>query len=548
VKSEAYRVAAICTIAGVEYSVVQFVCNYALNSVPTAYAALAVGANIRTGRLSEVHNGIEQTTEDGYMQPATIQMAVGDGSEAYVTVFEGYLTGLGYTKVSGQIMLVAHLTHWLIDLSFSTAITDSSHAINAAQLNTKSIYQTNGAGGLGASYFFSNRQYGLEFQKYKDDVAGGVIGFLSAVCDHDILTPGSALLCFGTGAGNTIAKRALVRFATNGFVGGLGAGGHAGGGGGLQPDFSGAVPGTLGGSIGGKVYDAMAQWMHSTTDASYFTTSLWDKLVSRIAPSFKLAVVPLVTKALLVPFTPCLRTVGGTVAREDVCSCDFQSYVPRPVRAVAVLGDIQNRTGAYGPAEALESENWGINGCFSRGEASGVVMFLDGPGWLQNIPALATDVADTSIGATGDGTRKPTPSATTLPADSAAVTESAIEATIHAQTLFTRLAESFYWQELLRGRTGTISTNFRWDIAPGSNIAVEMAGNRLFGKDNLEGRTMIGSVERLTMWADCEASRCGTSYQLAFCRSEKENDTMSVLAHPLYDNANTFTGASLVLR
>jgi hypothetical protein len=546
VKSTALRVGAICIIGGVTYEVAQFVCNYALNSIPTAYAVLAVGINIRTGRPSAVHDGIEQVAADGYMQPASIHIKLGDGSEDYVKIFDGYLTGLGYTRSDGgqgQVNLVAHLTHWLVDLTFSTAVTQVSQPINAAQLNTSAIYQSSlGAEGEG-SYFFHDMAYGDSYNSFYSDVGLGVLSLFEAVCDFDVLQPGDATACFGTGGGNAIGKRALAKFVTSGGIGGGGAGGYAAGGGGSQKGFSGAVPALFTTSIGSSIWDSMVTWMHRTMDESYFTTGLWDKLVGLIAPSFKLAVVPLVNRALLVPYAPCVQAVGGSIYRTEVVSCEFQSQIPRPVRAVNVLGGVQNRTGAFGPSESPESATYGLNGCFSRGERPGAVLFIDAPSWLRDVPALTADVEGTALGATGDGMWEPTPTATTPGepdsfADPAAVSP-------ETASVYRRLAESYYWQELLRGRTGSISTNFRWDIAPGSSIAVYVAGSQKFGRDPLVGRVMVGSVERLTMWADCAGSRCGTAYQLSFCRSSNENTDMSAKQHPLYDG-NVFTGASLL--
>jgi len=514
-----HRVDGYCVVGEQRYHCSQVAVNYGLNGIPTATAAVAVGKNVRTGEMSAIHQGIRHHAASGYLQPAQIYLSAENGDP--VKVFEGYLTGIGYQKQRGQVHAVLSFTHWLIDVSFSSCLTLASHPFNAAQFDWTAVMVGDGSNPHNASHFLANTKFMLVLGvRYRDDLGQAVLDLFRTITESEVLIAGPGSQCFGKGD-NTIARAALDRIHTSGGIGGDGG-------------LSGAVAANLADASSDVIYDAVAEWLREQVNATYFTSSMWDKLVGIIAPSLKLSLVPLVDQALLVPFTPCLSRVGAEIDIEDVASHNLRAALQRPIRAVGVLSGIESRTGAFGPASDLAKE-LGV-GCFARGEDDpGTVIFIDAPGWLANVPALACDAAVTTLGATGQGTKRVTPTATT-PQNTAAGTGHAVaQKVLESKNVYSNLAEAFYYQELLRGRGGPVATNLRWDFSPGSTIAVNIS----------EDEQIIGSVDRMTIWADAEVPSCGTAFQLAYLRTRQENEELGIAKHPLYQGA-PFTGALLL--
>lgn len=106
-------------------------------------------------------------------------------------------------------------------------------------------------------------------------------------------------------------------------------------------------------AIAGIIADTIAQDIRRSTEESYFTTTLWDKLISELAASYAFAVVPKVSTAMVVPYVPGLRqTFGGEFRNgkgfdlRDLSLVNTSSFVPRPLRAVGVLqGGLASQTG-----------------------------------------------------------------------------------------------------------------------------------------------------------------------------------------------------------
>ena len=112
------------------------------------------------------------------------------------------------------------------------------------------------------------------------------------------------------------------------------------------------------------------------------------------------------------------------------------------------------------------------------------------------------------------------------------------------KNLLDRYAESVYVHEALKSRQGSLTGKLRFDIAPGSIVRIEVAGDAFVPKDRL-GEALFANIIRVTISIDANAQKAFTSFNLSHVRTEDENTEagMAVDRHPLYDAV--WTGTSL---
>lgn len=507
------------------------VVNYGLNAIPTANLSFAVGVEVNGG-VAEIQKGLAQQQNNGYMQPAQLYMTLGTKEQK---VFDGYLTGLGYQRMHGGVSVTASLAGKAIDLAFSTAVVDSLQSLNSKQFDSEAVMSSKE--GSDRRMFFPFDSLTKISETAQTDIGAAIIEGMKLVVEKEILRPGSAAECYGSVGSNKPALAILNNIVTKGGTGG--------GSGGYGHTFSGAVKANFGQIGGFDISDGIGLFFASQMADAHILSGLWDKLVGALAPELKLAVIPLVEKILLVPFTPCLSKFGGTIKSEDIASVSITSQVARPLRGVNVLGTFFDTDGYNGTADAAGA------GCYGPSDQNaGAVMFVTAPAWISKIPALDTQQKSTPV-TTGVQQGATVPIRTAFCSD---VTRGSAQQEIVStreekkegvKNLYERYAQALYYQERLRGRRGTISTNLRWDIAPGSTIKIETnSPYQPFG-NKFEGQPFVASVDRISIWMDAEGAQAGTSFQLSYCRTEKENEEMGLDKHPLYDSA-PFTGACLI--
>lgn len=520
-----YVVGGYCKIGQRKFDCGALTVNYALNTVPTASATFAVGVD-SNGGPAEIHKGLEERKKNGFMQPAELYIRRGTEEKK---VFDGYLTGLGYARSHGSMAVNASFAGKVLDLAFSSFVVNNPQHLVASQFNTDAMTKSDTGDPL--SNFLTCKVMGAVMNNGGKDIGGGIVDGLKHLTELPLLQLGSAADCMASADSNKPAQEVLKKIITSG--------GKAGGGG-----FSGAVPAKFTHAQVTTILHSIELWMSHQLGASGFTTSIWDKLVGILAPGLKLAVIPLVDRTLLVPFTPCLSKYGMTIKAEDIASVSVNTQIARPVRGVMVLGGLTAADGTLGIGQG--TDNFFGAGCFSKGDDNlGTVLFVTPPEWISMLPGTAAQSTLTphTTGVSRRG-RKPIRTAHTLVKDrpEPPSTQPVLE---DVRDLYKSYGESIYYQEMLRGRRGTLSTNLRWDIAPGSTVRVETYDPKSPLKGKFEAKPFVGSVDRVSIWVDAEGARAGTAFQLSYCRTEKENKDMGTDKHPLYDG-DPFTGAMLV--
>jgi hypothetical protein len=590
------------------FELISFNSEFELNSIPTANVSVALGRRADdVNTASEIHYWIDELklqlpakvwcmakspqSSDG-PSPLTDAWPVGK-----FKIFDGYATGSGFRRTGGGAELTLGLTHWLTDLSFSSAVSKQSHPLNPAQF----FYPANftlgdaqsGGGLLAPGPFLVTPQLALPFfdeQTVFNDFWGGTtlvdvasgkrIGtglkqWLVALSQNDRINS-DQIVNIATGGvtelfphENWEACRALARFEPsaktpeldeNGYVLGVPLGMVDVG------DFNFYVALSIANEVGVESLEG------------YTNVTFWDKLAGQFHANYMFSIVPLVDKALVVPFVPGLSSgdeldmVHRVLQTSDYESIDLQSVHPRPLRAIGVTMNHNYEAGgsmthdppaqyaSFGgwfdkmvPADDPDLNPGGIAPTADQRYKEGLIRFVEGPKWMSNFVSNFLHTAgSTGVGGTirtplspagGNEPQHPGPR----------------EMFQNARPVWDLYARAVYIHEILKNRQGIISGPVRFDVAPGSQLKIEATEDKFvkhvvfsdiqFSQecDEQYFKFFWCSVLRVSTTIDCQNMRAYTNFQVAHIRDRKENKEVgtAIGRHPLWQRCR-WAGCVLV--
>jgi hypothetical protein len=531
----------VLTVEGAgDFKLAQFVASFGINDIPKATCMLAIGRDARNVDVrAQIHDAADKLTS---LRKATVKFKpVGDYDadnewpEGAKVIFDGYFAGFSYRKVAGKVQVVAQLIHWLVDLGFSSSLSSRTHPSNPTQL-TFPAAMPQGAGSGGKAAFVA----GLAGHKdlamnVPADLWGAIKTYLSDVAQYDSWEPVAGVdACLGSGTikQNGRALKALKRIEGPGMHGTALAYEH----GKALPIFGGVQ--LIGEACASAIINEMTESMIHNT--------FWDVIVGQYCAGFALAVVPLVDTAIIVADTPGYRTPWTvTLKPDEYAMIDSNSLIPKPLKAVAVTADASSYTGANIGVTEREVLDKSLGGCFvsqAPEDDQGVLLVIAPPPWLQGITGVgeyagasagsneASKTATTPEGV-GRKPKDPTPGVMYDEANGA----------------YSRYAQAVFIQNMLRGRSGSISGKLRFDIAPGSTIRIQSSPELFLGGEDELATDLFASVQRVTISINAESQEAETAFQLAHIRTKKENgeERTSADSHPLFGDA-VVAGAPLV--
>lgn len=573
----------------IQFDILAFSSEFELNAIPTASASVAIGRRVDDlTHVAPIHEWIDQIQ---LQLPCRVWLWIcsTDGSNPGIDtdewpadafkVFEGYVTGSSYRIGTTGAEIVIQMTHWLTDLNFSSALSRQSHPLNPAQyfFTANAIVDTALSGGalfftgpnlvgtgLAATYFqpitITTDFWGGSKQKNVSNVPiyDGLKYWLLFLTAQDRINSRQIL---AEGGANTFnqnlnweACRALKRFEPNaktplvtetGYVLGVPLAMSQ------NPDSIYYIANGINKEIGKE----------SLSD--YTNVTLWDKLAGEFHANYMYSVVPLVDKALVVPFVPGLKKNGNDLVHRTIMSSeyeliDMQAMIPRPLRAVGVMMSLNYEAGS-GQAKDQSAPYGTFGGYFDKYLASsstdtrykdGLVMIKQGPIWLSSFypkyQNTAMSVGVSSALATAVGT-------------AVGVVEAVTRRSIYlkAKPVWDQYAKTLYLHEVLKNRQMVINGPLRFDIAPGSTVKIEFAEDKYVKAirlgpqadqcDETSYTYKWCSVLRVSNTVDCQNMRASTSFHLGHHRSDKESDDVSLSTdrHPLWQG-NQWGGCAMV--
>lgn len=533
-------------IDGRDFGLVQFASTFALNQIPVASLTLPIGRNLANDQLLPIHEAVEkfniQLPVKVYMtatvtdrEGATVSLP--NGKE--ILVFDGDLVGTGWQRMSDSAGFTFHALHWLARLDYSSAVSASSHPGNPADWTYPSIFR---ALGLGA-----DAQAGVEqadpawipminasavTTASLTDIWGKVIHpWMVKVSKDD---PFDRNMVPGPIQPDPLIQDAISRIGPN-------------------PD---GVPLDLetSGGDADRIAGAIRRTLQRESGASWINNTLWGKLIGDWAPSYLFSVVPRVSDALIVPFTGPLRgQEWATIRNSSYHQTTLQGQLHRVLRAVGIVTPVSSGTGADGGLGQIVASRGGCAGFYRpNGVNTGVVLLKDAPRWLSDTmreydfvaPAtgagrevINTDVDIALAGAIITTSTDPVVIAATAAANAAAGSNRLGAAQTSVRRIMDRYAQQLYCLEALKGRMGELSGKLRFDIAPGSTVAIDAGRlvNVPAAQDGL-AKKLYAQVMQVAYIANAETKLAGTAITVTHQRTERENsnDSTSIDRPPLY--------------
>jgi hypothetical protein len=514
---------------------IRFNATFELNTIPQASVSIPVGNEFRTHQPASVHQVATQLGQRRrrcqvmlWMQPVIpgapdlpADLGIPQGS---FRIFDGWTAAVGFSVTNGAAQYNIQLDHWLSDMNFSSVFSKTSHPSNRAEYTFGALSgggceggeTINWSGVTHTSSFFTADH--IESDLWLDAIKP----WFTCLCNQDAFEARERNL-LGRGK-NDAALAALRRIKDGtGYVP-------------LAPDLA------FDADLSGVLSDDAAQMTQNPGDNAQVT--IWDTLVGKFAAQYLFAVVPLVDRAMVVPFIPGYRAAYKTIPPAHQTQVEWTNVISRRLRGMGVLSGLTMDTGAGdGPPNRDQQDgSSGIGGYYAPNDdtGDGQVIIKAGPSWCGRL-FRASNYPDESSGGDGKPIADAMAPGVARPGRRAAV--AARRAPV--RRFLDRYAQALYALEMVRGRQAIAAGPLRFDVAPGSTILVYPTGNQFAPGDQLAA-PFYASVVRVSMHLDAEALQVGTGFHLAHCRGEQENtsDATSIAGHPLYKG--TFLGCGLL--
>lgn len=526
-------------IDGTEIEVVQCSLSYEMNRIPHGVAVLPVGRKIPGLEPSAAHDLAKQETIrlpcKIFLEATPISANLEASTlEGTYTIFEGYVTGIGYRRGVTRYQLAAQLQHWLVDLNNSSSLSESSHPHNPAQFTFNAAIADPSAGSS-LRHFLARTaaQRHLQLAAIQQDLWGqGIRKWFEDLASIDRLNV-RELGAAGNDDPEGKAKEALGRFDDR-FK--------------TPIDIAGAHGDSVARAIWTDISASTYDPSNNNTYLAMANVTLWDKLVGDLGPSYMFSVIPFAEKAAVVPFIPGLRQrwdpgngTNFTILARDLDFVDMNTKLPRALRALGIFAG----RGFISGANLKPNDYWKkphIGGMY-EGRDNGLVMFKQSPRWLSEAVSPFIYSKDTTTASGQAHADNVHPGAGQAPGDPDPETIKG-----QHEDIMKNMAQALYANEILKGRIGQLSGSVRLDICPGSNVSIEGAADSFLPGVTPVGENRYATVIRTSLYFDTESdpARAGTGFNLAHIRTEQENesDDTSVDGHPLY--TATFPGFHLI--
>ncbi len=565
------------TTEGVEIELVRCITDFGMNSIPTCQVSLAVGRdmsnplNVAVSHLlsSELKLFLPASVYVSGMSPSsegtnrTVWPINEDGTPKSFRIFDGYIVGPTFSGSSQSADISLSLVHWLADMDFSSALSRSSSPLAPTEFSFDPICTLrNSAGGFDrngtkisqfADYFTSamvtDDLWGNigsapvligDIPNQTLEARGGIKRVFTDLCSEDRINvnqyrPGQLNTTGSCGqvpsriiSKNVEALAAIKRFEP--FFNDAG-----------KQKYIDGVPLSMDIDRTGvdSISRMIAHLFGTQTMQQVGATTLWQTLLF-YASQLQLSVVPLVEKALVVPFNPGLRSEWAFIDSDDYDAIDMSSENVRPLRGMAFFANKAYGAGGFGI-------NVNTLGAFYENpdRRHGLIMFSRLPDWLSDV--IIGEVY-------GIGSQPLSDARTVAPGGAALVDrpKPPDQALSEVRSIWCDYARAAYIQEVLRNRSIRISGKVRFDICPGSIVRLERPVEK-FVKARLDQITTdygsddyTAQVVRVSMVIDSEACQAGSILQLAFhrCEAENSNDSYSTLKHPIW--SKNWFGAPMV--
>lgn len=487
-------------IAGVgEMDITQLHVEFPLNDIPFGWITLAVGTDVDTGKAVNTSSLAAQLSTQ-----AKVKVYLKIGKDGEKCIFDGFTTGTSWIRSTQEMGYSVGMVGWMESLRSSSALTQSFSVVSPGDLfaSATALVDT-----------FPVWQAVVAGLKYRGQLASdtwnGCKAALKAICKTKFLTASGRAAIGGSGIAatdNTGAIEALDKFTGDNI----------------------AIQAYAASDIG----ERMAHTLGAIGWGGQGGDTIWSMMLA-LAGAFGFAIIPKVSSARCVAFTPMLKSSAIT---KSITADTYQwvrggTLSAKRARGVVLLGKL-DVSPTY-PDKKLKETKY-MAGRYDSGLA-GQWTLLSTPAWLGGLTPLTKKTPETTgvgfiggVRANGDAAAPGAP-----PDNSAAEVYNAFR----SDKLGDNFAHDQWLKLVLRGRSASLVGKVRYDIGPGSNVKIETA------RSITGSRVMYASVNKVSIDVDVAKSHAGTTFEIDSMRTAEE-DKLCVAKHPMYDTV--FAGDSLI--
>lgn len=516
-------------VNGIEIELTRVELEYPLSDIPRATLACAIGREVRSLLPAAIH-GIYDTLKVNipiivWCEAEEISNSGVPGSywpDGPFICFTGIIVGVGYRKSrSGTASLTLSCRHFLADLEYSWAPNKMTHPLNMGNFHNKAGVKM--GGDINFLPSTASIKYFTEDAITEDYWGLALRPWLNEICSQAQIFENEAV-----DPGNDDAVGALFLFEP------LVAGGYEYGVPLSMTDFD--ILGTQPG-IQAVVMDASQEGLRA-----FMGSTIWEKIVSDYGSRYLFSVAPMASRALIVPVIPGLLTTWVTIDPDEYDSVSLSNFLPRPLRGVILETGANSQFGAQGLVKGQGLAITTIGGRFENDSmTSGMIYFREAPQWVSNgvsqaafAQAAANAVHGNAMGGAAGAV------AAGIPAP--------IALRQMAKILWDEYAKAMYLYEVFKTRRGTVTGKIRFDICPGSSVALITTEEKFVAASgiNLGEQILYGVVTNVTVMIDSEAAQGYTGLEISYLRDSNENldPNLTTEAHPVW--STPWAGAPLV--
>jgi hypothetical protein len=255
-------------------------------------------------------------------------------------------------------------------------------------------------------------------------------------------------------------------------------------------------------SLENLVYGGLKTFIAAQQTSNLSSNTVWAKLIGELFPLLFLNIIPTCSDATVSVVLPYYKPNNNlmVIGTEDYYSIQTVSSFHHPLKGVFVIPPGQHVLTFGGPIVQTMGGNQGPYSNFicyinDKIEEKGSYIIIKSPPIinLADLHSLNDQVID-----------------------------------------FIRLyAKQFYFTEVLKEHSATVSLPFRYDIAPGSLVIVRGAGEKFITEDKIV-YDIIGLVVKVTLTLNASEAIASTNIMLSYVRDAKD-DSFYLNEHPLFD-------------
>lgn len=515
--------------------VVRFVCGFQRNSIPTATLSVPLGKEVESWQNSSIYNltpgsmaririqvGLEGYFGGTSWQPGTGPPPIVPGLPGVPNgfiIFDGWLSGMGYEREREKVYAKLDLTHWLGDLNFASAMCQASNPGNPANLIIPAdLFDTLGGADPEARKYVTPENITSDF--WSATLYPWFAWMLSTnrLFKTEFMEETERINDAADGSGALALARMLASPAA-------------------KLDF--ALSLTDATTICEGVVKDLVQNVNDPDgeELSLANVTIWEKLVGHIVPTYHFDIIPRPGDALIRPVVPSLKiTPYVTILARDQSVVKLNAGLQRPIRAVGLFSNDLTGGTLDKPGAPTGVDMVGL--AESPQQPTGLFLFRQAPTFFvhagdagRKYTEFIDDYADIM-----NGPNQGIKGRANSPVDSV---ETSIRNRLHIGNL---LAQIMYMEEALKERHGVIVGPVRLDVCPGSTICVQ-------GIENPD-TFFHALVQGVNYFIDADQQQAATAFQIAYMRSEAENNNPTLVAtsHPLFKSVwagdTMFTGHS----